>query len=233
MRSADLVVAQTSDQAAMLQDNYGITVDRVIPNFHPVPQHCGTKDENTTLVWIANLKDVKRPELVIEAASRLADLPSVRFKVVGAPYIEGDKQAQFESAVRELDNLEYLGKLPQEDVNALLCRSHMLVNTSVAEGFSNTFIQAWMREVPVLTVGVNPDNMLNDSSFGKCCGSVDELVDSIRHYVQQPGRLQEMGEASYAKSIEIFSMRNAEQLAELILQVARNAAIQRSRGEFK
>ena len=67
-----------------------------------------------------------------------------------------------------------------EDVNKLLERSHLLVNTSKWEGFSNTFIQAWMRSVPVMTLGVNPDGLLDNSYLGCNHVSTAEIASSIR-----------------------------------------------------
>lgn len=227
MRAANTVIAQTAVQAELLRENYGIVVDRVVPNFHPEPLQKAQKGAPLIIVWVANLKAVKRPELIIETARLLQDLEDIRFKIVGAPYDKVAQQAEFESSVEELPNVEYLGKREQQAVNALLCKAHLLVNTSLAEGFSNTFIQAWMREVPVLTIGVNPDNMLNDSKFGKCCESVQELVDSIRQLVMEPERLSEMGAQSYVKSIEMFSMRNADQLAEMILKAGTDSAMRK------
>ena len=52
-------------------------------------------------------------------------------------------------------------RLSQAEVNALLEHTDLLVNTSDYEGFSNTFIQAWMRRVPVVSLRVDPDRLLS------------------------------------------------------------------------
>ena len=42
--------------------------------------------------------------------------------------------------IQSTENLEHLGAKPQEEVNRLFAQTHILVNTSDYEGFSNTFV---------------------------------------------------------------------------------------------
>jgi len=110
--------------------------------------------------------------------------------------------------------------VPQEDVNRLLERSHLLVNTSEWEGFSNTFIQAWMRSVPVITLGVNPDGLLDNSYLGCNHVSTAEIASSIRGLASNPDLLEDMGKRSRQFAIRRFSMRNAAELSSLIAETA-------------
>jgi glycosyltransferase involved in cell wall biosynthesis len=48
-------------------------------------------------------------------------------------------------AIQSVTNVDYLGARRQREVNELLARAHVLVNTSITEGYPNTFIQAWQR----------------------------------------------------------------------------------------
>lgn len=224
IRSADYVIVQTHDQAKLIRSNYGIEAHSVIPNFHPVPKDCDRKNTVMTVVWIANLKRVKRPEVFLEIASRLSDMEGVRFKIAGAKYTGRLDQREFEAKVSELPNTEYLGYLSQEEVNALLEDAHILVNTSVVEGLANTFIQAWMRRVPVLTLGVNPDNVLDSGELGKNCESVTDLADTLRHWLMRPDILHSMGERCRKRSIQFYSLNNVSRLADLIIQAGTRAS---------
>ena len=56
-------------------------------------------------------------------------------------------------------------------MNRLLARSHIFVNTSTHEGFPNTFIQSWLREVVVVSLQVDPDQVLERQQVGIAAGS--------------------------------------------------------------
>lgn len=216
LRRADHIVAQTKEQADMLRKNFGIDVAAVIPNFHPAPDETGSKSDVFTVVWVANLKEIKRPDLAIKIATLLEKDRSIRFELIGAPYSDPAEQRHFEAAVDSLQNVKYLGALDQGDVNSRIGRAHVLVNTSVVEGFSNTFIQAWMREVPIATIGVNPDGILDDGVMGKDCRNVEEAAEFIKMLSRDRSRLAEMGLKSRERSMQSFSMQNAETLADLM-----------------
>jgi glycosyltransferase involved in cell wall biosynthesis len=220
MNAADFVIAQTSIQAELLRTNFSIEVHKVIPNFQPSPQRTDKKGDAFTVLWIANLKTAKRPQLFIEVVRLLQDLPELRFRMIGTPYGNAKVQEAYVNTVRSLSNVEYLGGLEQQEVNAHLSKSHLLVNTSVTEGFSNTFIQAWMRNVPVLTIGINPDNLFDDGIFGRCCSNVQELADTIRFFSANPRELEKIASRSHKTSVEMFSMSNAEKLSDFITSAA-------------
>jgi glycosyltransferase involved in cell wall biosynthesis len=224
------IVVQSERQARLLRDNLGLDAYRMIRNFHPVPREVGEKDDTFTVCWVANLKPIKNPELLFEIAGQLNDLENVRFIMVGRPYTDKRLQQAFDRKLSEHGNVDYIDGLSQEDVNSLLARSQLLVNTSPREGFSNVFIQAWLRRVPVFTLGVNPDGLLDDGSLGAAFDSPEALAEKIRYMTQAPDRLEAMGERCREVAAKMFSMDNADELGELIVKSA-SAAIARREQE--
>jgi len=101
---------------------------------------------------VANLKPAKRPELFIALAKRCISLKDTRFLMVGALVGQAIRNALLTQA-GNLPNFHYAGAVPLEEVNRLLDSAHIFVNTSSAngEGFPNTFIQSWLRGVPVIS----------------------------------------------------------------------------------
>lgn len=220
---ADVVVAQSADQVKTFEENFGRKVDRLIPNFHRVPPAADKHGGRFTVVWVANLKPVKRPELFLDIASCLKESPEIDFLMIGLRYPSPTLQGPFEKILEQNKNVTFLGAMPQEEVNKLLERSHLLVNTSKSEGYSNTFIQAWMRSVPVLTMGVNPDGILSDKSLGQSHDSIAGIANTIRELASNPDMLADMGTKSRQYAIRHFSMDNAAELADLIVQTAINS----------
>jgi glycosyltransferase involved in cell wall biosynthesis len=221
LRNASHVVVQTRDQRRMLKQYYGRTDAKVIRNFHPAPREKTRKNDQFRVLWIANLKPIKQPEVFLRLARRFAG-SDCQFVMVGGPSTNKSWQRAMDEQIAGNSNVEYLGQLSQGDVNEQLARSHVLVNTSHYEGFSNTFVQAWMRGVLVVSLNVNPDGLLDDGRMGYCAhGSFDRLVGSIAGLAKNRALRETYVEHAISESRRGFSMRNADALVELIDAAAR------------
>jgi len=218
---ADMLVAQTRDQVRLVRENYGRDA-RLIRNFHPVPSVPDKPRDRFTIAWVANLKELKRPELMLEIADSLAANDRIEIVLCGQPFPVESVQSAFEDAVSTHPNVTYTGPLSQDEANSLLDRASVLVNTSRFEGFSNVFVQAWMRAVPVLTLGVNPDGLLDGGSLGQAFANTSELASYTRALAADFDRLAKMGRDCRAFATTQFSMSNAAELATLIAETARN-----------
>ena len=120
------------------------------------------------------------------------------------------------SAIQSTSNLEYLGPKSQREVNALLARAHVYVNTSTFEGFANTFIQAWMREVAVVSLQVDPDGVLADESVGIYAGSEDKLLCAVRSLLEDPVLRADYAARGQRYAMQVHSIQNAQRLVQLI-----------------
>ena len=208
IRKADLVIAQTRFQAEELMNNYGRQA-LLIPNGHPVPTDCAKPVDKISVLWIANWKTIKQPELFVKLAEKLGNRQDVRLVMLGRT------GSYFELARRALDNqIEVMGELSNEEVNELLAGSHILVNTSWQEGFSNTFIQAWMRRVPVVSLRVDPDKVLQQEKIGFCSGSFEKLVEDTTLLITDHQLRESMGLKAREYAIKHHSLDNMRQVIE-------------------
>ncbi|HEY8518634.1 MAG TPA: glycosyltransferase family 4 protein [Gammaproteobacteria bacterium] len=213
---ANAIVVQTRQQARLLESNYGRAPDAVIPNFHPAPTEHIDKSGPVTVVWVANLKPWKRPELFVRLAAACSDLRDVRFLMVGAPPVGHRRwSVPLIEALAATPNLQYLGHRTQAEVNALLARAHVLVNTSTQEGFPNTFIQAWMREVPVVST-FNPDDVLSREGVGIHARTEAELAAAVRALATDSRLRAELAARACSYAMTHHSLRNAAQLERLL-----------------
>lgn len=151
------------------------------------------KAEKINIVWIANLKPTKRPELFINLANSLSDY-SDRIEM----FMCGRFDEQYSDTLSKCKNVKYLEELPQNEVFELLNKSHILVNTSTHEGFSNTFVQAWMRKVVVVSMESNPNNAITDNNLGFITPTEEELLKAIKYLIDNPSELLQMSDASYS-----------------------------------
>lgn len=191
IKNADLIIAQNHQQQKLLQQNFNRN-SLVIPNGHPVPSSPFKKADPPIISWIANIKKLKQPELFIKLAEACQDL-NVQFVYAGG-LSQGSYQNMFMSKTKKLPNLKYLGELPFEKTNELLSKSSLFVNTSLREGFPNTYIQAWMRETPVVVLNCDPDDLIKTHKMGFHSGDFEQLVKDVRYLIKNEDVRREMGE---------------------------------------
>ncbi len=221
LRNASHIVVQTENQKKLLAAHYGRRDATVIRNFHPQPSSQAPKSQRFRVTWVANLKPIKQPEVFLELASRLRDAP-ISFSIVGGPSTNARWQKEMDEQIAACPNVAYLGQLDQEAVNAELAGSHLLVNTSKLEGFSNTFIQAWLHGVPVVSLNTNPDGLL-DGEMGYCAeGSFDRLVELVAELSADQPRWSDLGQHVAELASVQFSMRNAAKLEEVLRAALKN-----------
>lgn len=190
IKNADLIIAQTHQQQKLLQQNFNRN-SLVIPNGHPVPLPPFKKTDPPIISWIANIKKLKQPELFIKLAETCQDL-NVQFVYAGR-LAQGSYQNRFMSKTKKLPNLKYLGELPFEKTNELLSKSSLFVNTSLREGFPNTYIQAWMRQTPVIALNANPDDLLKKKHIGLHSGNFEQMTKDVRFLIENEKERHAMG----------------------------------------
>jgi glycosyltransferase involved in cell wall biosynthesis len=229
LRNAGTILAQTADQKALLSSNYGRDDAIVIRNFHPLPSSGAHKDARANaikrVVWVANLKPSKNPAAFVRLAHRFVGRREVEFVMVGAWQAKQPWVADVTLLMQSAPNLRYLGEQTQDQVNELLQGAYALVSTSHGEGFSNVFIQAWMRGVPVVSLSVNPDGLLDGESLGFASGSEERLYEDVAKLIENPGTRDAMARKARAFATAEFSEKNVDRIADLMGLVPRHAPI--------
>jgi len=218
LRRADLIVAQTETQRRLLRVNYGL--DSVLANMAVERPGQAGQGKDIDVLWVGTLRAVKRPDFVIELARRL---PHLRFVVVGgAPRESEEYGRRMQEAAREIANLSYVGAVAYNAVGEYFDRARMFLNTSIFEGFPNTFLQAWIRGVPVVTF-FDPDGLVVGRSLGVVARSLDDMTHALSELSRQEqlrnaigGRAAVFATDHYSASmvakryLELFSAHFAE-----------------------
>jgi glycosyltransferase involved in cell wall biosynthesis len=186
LRRADAVLAQTDHQVGLLQHHYGIQAS-VAPMALDLPA-AGTAaaTRDIDVLWVANLRALKRPELLVQVAQHL---PGLRFHVVGgAMRDEPQVASQLQSLAAAVPNVRLHGRVGYHDTLALVARARLFASTSLTEGFPNTFLQAWARGVPTVSF-FDPDGLVARHGLGARVRSVGEMAAQIDALLSDPARL--------------------------------------------
>lgn len=210
MNRANYIIAQTRHQGNLFYKLCNRACDAVIGNWHPVPLDCVKQKDNIIVLWIANWKSVKQPEVFVRLASELGGNQNARFIMLGRT----DRYKELVEKAKKND-VEVMGEIANEQVNELLARSHILVNTSQQEGFSNTFIQAWLRRVSVVSLQVDPDNILQREQIGFCSGSFEKLVQDTKRLITDQKLRDNMGDKAREYAMKHHSLHNMKQMLQV------------------
>ncbi len=184
LKYCDAYITQNNAQQDLLQKNFG-KEGTIIHYGFPAPRVVSNR--KGPVLWVGSIRQVKDPMKYIELARRL---PEERFVMIGGPMLgKGEEPEEFFDQVRErardVTNLEFKGFLPMETADKYFEEAKLFVNTSVVEGFPNTFLQAWSRGVPVVTF-VNPDNLIPANQLGLVVADLDEMVAAVSRLCSHP-----------------------------------------------
>lgn len=178
---SDAIICQTNEQKNILKKGRLKCPIFVVRNGHPLPIRASRKSEELfNVVWIG--KHWKNPSIFVELARKFQDEPRIMFFMAGV--FPEEKAYLYRKEMNKLKNFVYLGRLTHDAVNDLLDRSHVLVNTSDYEGFPNTFIQSWMRGVPVVSLKVDADGLLRKERIGFHSQTEEQLEKDLRALAQ-------------------------------------------------
>lgn len=148
-------------------------------------------EDQLKVVWIANFKPLKRPEKFLEIVQHFKNRNDITFSMIG-----GYSNTYYNDLLKpyhEVSNFQYLGELTNDEVNKVLDTAHVLVNTSDYEGFSNTFIQAWLRQVVILSLHSDPNSILTDKQIGFKTNNVYNVNTKLECLMKEPNNLKMLG----------------------------------------
>ena len=174
LRRADVILVQSAAQAHSLTRHFGRAGELAGMLVEPAP---GPVTRDIDVLWVGNIRQVKRPERLLALA---AQLPEAAVHMVGGPVAE--ERALYEQIRRgaaRQPKVTFHGHLSYRDASALYGRARLLVNTSEAEGFPNAYLQSWIRGVPVVSFS-DPDGIIRRHGLGAAVDSASTMRAAIR-----------------------------------------------------
>lgn len=109
-----------------------------------------------------------------------------------------------------LPNLLLLEDVPWSQIGRVFEEAKLFVNTSTYEGFPNTFVQAALHGVPILSWTVDPDKVLTERRIGFCAeGSFERLAAALESLCADDPLRAELGRQAIAYAREHHDLRRA------------------------
>ena len=187
------IVTVSESSAKMIRELFGRhgPID-IIYNAISADLQPGRKSETPEIIYLGRLRRYKSIDVLLRAVSQLDDL---------APVIHLVGQGEDESRLRELaellglKNIFFHGYVAVDEKMRLLQRSWVAVNPSSMEGWGITNVEA--NACGTLVVGSDVPGIRDSVSVGQSgelvpYGDVDELAKSLRDFLEDDTRREEM-----------------------------------------
>ncbi|HEV3084898.1 MAG TPA: glycosyltransferase family 4 protein [Gemmataceae bacterium] len=189
---ADEVVVQTVRQQEQLGRIIGREGTLIRSPVDLPPAENGSPGRRQHALWIGRAERTalaeKRPELCLELARRCPEIPVL---AVMNP-VDPGRYAELRAC--KPANLTMLEHVPFEEIDDYFRRAFVLLNTSSYEGFPNTFLQAGKHALPILSMKVDPDGILNRHGCGVVCGDdLDRMAAELRRFWRDPQYATSLG----------------------------------------
>jgi len=190
LRRANSVIAQTKYQQEMLKRRFGRD-SVLIKAFHPIESKAIEKEIPPIVLWVGTIRpEWKQPEVFLKLASAI---PEAKFQMVGGPSREEEFYEQIKAAAGKIPNLDFVGFVPHHEITKYFEKASIFVNTSDVEGFPNTFLEAWSRYTPVVSLNIDPDEIICERKLGFHSKSFEQMVEDVKRLLADERLRQELG----------------------------------------
>ena len=214
---ANLIIAQTYVQHDKLMELKSLNSIVIRNSYQTNIQKYEHGSKENIIVWIGNLRKVKQPEIFVEIATK--------FKWSNYTFLLIGETNEYRFADLPT-NLQILGPLPKSDVLRYLKISKLLINTSISEGFSNTFLEAWANNTFVISLNSNPDNLLDNILGFFANGKIEILEKKIEEFILDDKLDFQVVGARFATIVKEFILRtNVDKLISAIRRLSNTTTI--------
>lgn len=189
-RNSHFIVSQTQFQRDQVLKNFKLK-SAIIRNSYKFDQVAQIPKENIIL-WVGNFRKTKRPQLFTEIAQKV--------KINGWRFVMVGNSLDYFTEVKDLkiDNFEYMGPQSMEQTIEWFIKSKIYISTSVLEGFSNTFIQAWYYRSFILSLSFDPDCLITNRQLGiYALNDLNKLTDFLVHYCSNEHEIEPFVSRAY------------------------------------
>jgi glycosyltransferase involved in cell wall biosynthesis len=126
------------------------------------------------IAWLGVYRIQKNLKRLYEIA---CVLPNEQFVIAGKEGANYDPETrEYVEKLKLLPNVKFYGYLHRTQVLPYLANARFLLNTSVYEGFSNTFLESLSVGTPIISAShVNPDSIISNNNLGIIYNDVPDL----------------------------------------------------------
>ena len=192
VKHCNMVICQTNHQKNLLKQRLS-KEGKVIKNFYPCSIYPQNQINSSTvkILWVGRIRKEKRPDLYLSLAKYF---PDFKFLMIGGPSsVHPEYYDELKESAIKIKNLTFIGFIPYNKMEKYYIESTLLVNTSPSEGFPNTFLEAWGKGIPVVSLDFDPDEIICKKKLGFHSQTFEQLIEDIKTLVTNSQLRAEIG----------------------------------------
>lgn len=184
IQQATQIIAQNTDQKVMLRDNYELS-SIVFPSLHSIPVHTFALENREYILWVGRAETWKQPEIFLKLTEAM---PNESFVMIIPKGNYPDLYQYILNEASHLKNLKLITSVPFTQIDDYFKKAKIFVNTSTMEGFPNTFVQATKYGTPIISLHVNPDDIIQSYNLGIVTNNedIDSIASGVRRLIGNP-----------------------------------------------
>jgi glycosyltransferase involved in cell wall biosynthesis len=220
LRRADLFLVQNEFQKQNAIKNYDRKI--VIRNSaFPTNVVSPNMTNKFDILWVGKADRLtKQPEMFLELAKKFAN---EKFVMICPKAGDVDFFNELAKVASKIHNLEFIEYVPFQKVQKYFNKAKIFINTSKTEGFPNTFIQAATAGTPILSLGVDPNDILVNHQIGDHAhGNLNLLVAKLKNFLSDKKMLKQYSNKAFAYAKESHDIKKViEKDKQIILDLVK------------
>lgn len=189
-----ILITQNEYQQKHLEEKYN-QPSHIVPNGFDIKEK--PKNKKTDILWIARSDTWKNPEIFLDLATKF---PNENFTMIcpRSNTISSEEYEKLKDKADTIKNLKFIDFVHFLDIDKYFEKSKLFINTSKYEGFPQTFLQATLNAVPIISLSSNPNNFLTEYKCGfDAKGDIKNMIQNINQLLENKKLWQEYSDNAY------------------------------------
>jgi glycosyltransferase involved in cell wall biosynthesis len=189
IKFSDVIISQNNFQKNILENRYRVKSIMIKNAFDIHPPNKIDKAQGHIL-WVGTIRAIKQPELFLEIAKQF---PEYKFVMIGGTGDDPNLFNEIKTSAQQIKNLDFKGFIPRSKIFEYYNKAVLFISTSKIEGFPNVFLEAWSHYTPVISLNVDPDDIITKYKLGFHSKTFTQLIDDVNTLLTDKELCEQMG----------------------------------------
>lgn len=205
LKHADTLITQSKDHQRLLKDTYGLESFILNTGYNIPKSGSGSKEY---ILWVARLDKCKQPEIFLDLAKMF---PEESFVMIAPASSDLAYAQKIQRKAKDVRNMQFISGVPFFKIDEYFKNAKIFINTSHYEGFPNTFVQAAMHGIPIVSLNVNPDLIFEKNNIGYYANNnPNVLAGKVKLLINEKNIYNKISANAHTYAVENHDLRKTQ-----------------------